>query len=313
MTRFNYILLLILVLSGCSTYPFKGSKVAKEEARLIKLERVASERQRQLSTATLDVLTAPGSPTTNVNVVVATEFARGNQSLSGIPDNRIDVKPILKEMRQSVMELNTESNKVNLEVLLQDLQVGITNPAWAGFQDSLKQDARTLSDITEAKGKVEQAKEVLVSKAAFEEKLAVKQFWKRTGFWSKILIIGGGLVALVIFVPAVLPVMGAFVSFIIGKIPGLINVLGVVGKGTFDAIIEGVGNGKKAAKDISVSSLITTDKKTFDKPEVESLLESLKDKIINTYKINLSNTTSDVDKGIVAVREQDVVGRDLKG
>jgi hypothetical protein len=59
--------------------------------------------------------------------------------------------------------------------------------------------------------------------------------------------------------------------------------------------------------------MITTDKKTFDKSEVESLLESLKDKIINTYKINLSNTTSDVDKGIVAVREQDVVGRDLKG
>ena len=106
----------------------------------------------------MDVLTAPGSPTTNVNVVVATEFARGNQSLSGMPDNRIDVKPILKEMRQSVMELNTESNKVNLEVLLQDLLVGITNPAWAGFQDSLKQDARTFSDITEAKGRLNRQK-----------------------------------------------------------------------------------------------------------------------------------------------------------
>lgn len=311
----KYVLILclgVIAMSGCHSYTFKGSKLAKEEEKLGTVLLDLSERQKQLTTATLDVLTAPGAPETNVNVLVATEFARGNQTLSGTPMYRLDVKPILSVLRGSLLSLNPETNRMSLEELIQDMQVGMTNSAWVGLQDSFRVDGKLLESVRDSQEAVQRAEDALVSKAAFQEKLEVKQFWKTTGFWTKVIIIVGGFIALCIFIPAVLPVFGSVLAFILGKIPSLINMVGVVGKGTLDAVIEGVGNGKKAAKEVDVKSVIQAGKASYSSDEVLNLLESFKSKLINTYKVNLSATTSDMDKSIISTREQEVVGRDIK-
>lgn len=311
----KYVLILclgVIAMSGCHSYTFKGSKLAKEEEKLGTVLLDLSERQKQLTTATLDVLTAPGAPETNANVLVATELARGNQTLSGTPMYRMDIKPILCDVRKMMVSLSPETNRLSLEEMMQDMQVGMTNQAWVGMQESLREDGKLLEEVRDSREEVQKAEDALVSKAAFQEKLEVKQFWKSTGFWTKVVVVVGGFIALCIFVPAVLPIFGSVLAFIIGKIPSLINMVGVVGKGTLDAVIEGVGNGKKAAKEIDAKSVLSTGKASYSSDEVLNMLESFKAKLINTYKVNLSATTSDMDKSIISTREQEVVGRDIK-
>jgi len=84
----------------------------------------------------------------------------------------------------------------------------------------------------------------------------------------------GGLVALVVFCPAVIPVLGAIASFLISKIPSLTNLLGLVGKSAFDAAVKGVGNARKRLK-ISAEE---SPQRTYSAKEVLSILDGeLKD------------------------------------
>jgi len=76
-------------------------------------------------------------------------------------------------------------------------------------------------------------------------------------------------VALVVFCPAVLPVMGGLASFLISKIPALTNLLGFVGKSAFDATVKGVGNARKWLK----LSAEVNPQRTYSAKEVLDVLD----------------------------------------
>lgn len=300
-------IILLLVSTGCNSYTFKSSRLAKAEGQLAEVQRQVTEKQKQYATATVDALTAPGAPTTNANVIVATEYAKGTQTLVGMPMDRLEVTATIAQVQAKLEQVAESTTNLQAEVGL--VWGALTNgPAGAARKDIAEASA-LLQKVEALEVKVQQAEDALVSKAAYEEKQGVKRFWQKTGFWSKIVIVLGGVIALCVFVPAVIPVLGSMVGWVIGKIPSLISFLGVVGKNTFDAVVEGVGNAKKAVKETQVSSVITEEKQTYTRAEVDVMLESMKSKITNIYANNLRNTTSDTDKAIIASRELEVVDR----
>ena len=299
--------LVLLLGAGCNSYTFKSSRLAKAETQLKEAQSLVVEKQRQYTTATVDALTQPGSPSTNANVIVATEYAKGAQTLVGMPKERIDVTATIQQVQERLDRI--DASTTNLQAEVRQVLIAMTNGPVAEMKKDIAQTSALLQKVETLEVKVQQAEDALVSKAAYEEKQGVKRFWQKTGFWTKIGIIAGGLVALCVFVPAVIPVLGSLLSWVIGKIPSLISLVGVVGRSTFDAVVEGVGNAKKAVKNTSVSSVVSEDKDTYTKAEVETMLENLKAKIETIYRNNLRNTTSDTDKAVIASRELEVVDR----
>ena len=300
-------ILVFLLCAGCNSYTFKSSRLAKAEGQLKEAQSLVVEKQRQYTTATVDALTAPGSPTTNANVIVATEYAKGAQSLSGMPSERLDVTTAIEQVRKEVEAIGETTT--NLQADVNKMWITLTNGAVGDMRKDIADASVLLKKVEVLEAKVQDAEDALVSKAAYEEKQGVKRFWQKTGFWTKIGIIVGGLIALCVFVPTVIPILGSVIGWLIGKIPSLVSFVGVVGKNTFDAVVEGVGNAKKAVKNTSVDSVVTEEKETYTRAEVNTMLEDLKSKIEGIYKNNLRNTTSDADKAVIASRELEVVER----
>ena len=119
-----------------------------------------------------------------------------------------------------------------------------------------------------------QANTKLLELGRLYEQEKAKSTWKRIWAWTMSTFGIGGLVALVIFWPAVLPVFGAIASFLISKIPALTNLLGLVGKSAFDAAVKGVGNTRKRLK----LSAEESPQRTFSAEEVLNILDGeLKD------------------------------------
>jgi hypothetical protein len=62
--------------------------------------------------------------------------------------------------------------------------------------------------------------------------------------WSKWMggssVVLGGLIALVVFVPAAAPILGRMLAWLVKKIPALAGALGVVSVNAFDAVVRGI-------------------------------------------------------------------------
>jgi hypothetical protein len=71
----------------------------------------------------------------------------------------------------------------------------------------------------------------------------VKRFWR----W----LIGslgiGGVIALCVFCPAVIPLLVSLMSWVVGKVPSLAAYFGVVSKKAFDVVVPGVGEFRRVA------------------------------------------------------------------
>lgn len=316
--KISFLLLLAfsttLLLSGCRAFTEKTTRYLKAEESVKESERLLSERSKQLTEATYQTLVSPGSASTNPNVRLAVELSKENVAVQGVPDKPININPLLSDMRSIVSnaEVVSSNTSVPLEVALEEqFLVHKGSKEWEEFKTSLQNNVLLRQEYTKNQQKLQEVALPLLSMGAKAEKEEVKTFWKKTGFWSTTVIIIGGLIALCVFVPAVLPVLGSIVSWIAGKIPSVISTIGVVSTKTFDAVVEGYGNAKAQVKAMKVEAQVSADRSSYSREEVLKLLEDQKSKIYNTYKANLSAATSNSDKAIVALREQEVVDRGL--
>lgn len=86
-----------------------------------------------------------------------------------------------------------------------------------------------------------------------------KSLWRRI----KTSIIGtlglGGLVALCIFCPAVIPILTRALAWLVAKVPQLAGALGVVGKDAFDAVVKAAGHTRDQLKSTGSDSLHALD------------------------------------------------------
>jgi len=213
--RLLLVALCCFCLVGCTFRRAAQGHVAASVAfNQVKLD----EEARTLTTALVDVLAlAP----TNQHVSLALDLAQHAQQIEGIPTQRMDVNALLAEQDAAWDALKTRYQ----------------------IQNSLLTQKAALT----AKLRDSEAKLIEMGKLYEAEKnrSIVKRIWHLTIGTLGI----GGVIALCVFCPALIPLGGAFVSWLIGKVPALASLFGVVGKRAFDAVVKGVGQAKEKLKE----------------------------------------------------------------
>jgi hypothetical protein len=235
------ILLIIALTLTCSCAVLKPatSLQQKKEVKIEAVDEKLAEESRALTTGALDALAyAP----TNKPTDLAKKFLQIDQQIEGVPAVRIDVAGILA------------TNKAAIEALEKRIEI---QQEW-------------IEERAELRIQLDQANEKLLELGKLYEQERAKSTWKRIWSWTMGTFGIGGLIAIVIFFPAALPIIGAAASFIVSKIPAVVNLLGLVGKSAFDAAVKGVGNARKKLKLTSE----TNPNKSYTAKEVLSLLDN---------------------------------------
>lgn len=69
--------------------------------------------------------------------------------------------------------------------------------------------------------------------------------WFKFGTLTTTLI--GGMIALIVFCPVALPIVGRLLAWCVSRFPSLASKLGVVATGAFDSLVRGVENFKSSS------------------------------------------------------------------
>lgn len=240
---------LLVLLPGCTFARGKANRVeVQTEANAGKLD----EESKALTTAAKDALEfAPTNPPVNL----AKRFLARDQQIEGLPVERIDVAALLATNAQAMKLLESRF----------------------AAQDEL------LRERAELAVKLDAANQRLQEMGRLYEAERNQSIVRRFGRWLKGIFGVGGLIALIIFCPAVLPVLGGLVSFVVGKVPALVNLFGVVGKTAFDRVVVGVGEIRHKLKVESEASPA----KTYTPAEVRDLLDRQLKEALETGPHNL--------------------------
>ena len=210
---------------GCST---RGPARARADRALTQSNEQLVEQSRALTTAVVDSLNvAPENPPTNL----ARRFAIADQEIEGLPLKRIPATAALAGDAAAATDVEDRFTEIN------------------SIRAHNKQLAQALRERDAA----------LMELGAQYEAERNKSLWRRikTAIASTLGL--GGLVALCIFCPAVIPILTRTLAWIVGKIPQLAGALGVVGKDAFDAVVKAVGHTRDQLKSTGSDSLHALD------------------------------------------------------
>ena len=227
----------LLFFCGCTfARSGKDKAAAKHDGNAAAL----NEESRALTSAAKDALDfAP----TNPPVTLAKQFLARDQQIEGLPVERIDVAALLA------------GNAAAVKLLEQRFAA----------QDEL------LRDRAELQVKLTAANERLQEMGRLYEAEKNKSVVRRVWAWLTGIFGIGGLIALVVLCPAVLPLFGTLASWLIGKVPALVNLFGFVGKRAFDSVVTGVGNVRSKLK---IQEELPADKQpTYTAAEVRRMLD----------------------------------------
>jgi hypothetical protein len=240
----------VLVLSsGCS---FNAKTQQRAQGRVYANSESIAEQSRTLTTAIVDTLSlAP----TNEPTLLALEFAQRDQQLEGIPQERIDVAALLAHDKAATKAL-ADRYRVQADLLTQKSEL----------EKELHAKDAQLIEL----GKKYEAE---------KNRSIVKRVWR-----SLMATIGiGGIVALFIFVPGLLPIVipiaGRVLSWIVSMFPKLAGFVGVVGTKAFDAVVKGVHQGLSKAGDSSATVVKQELSKSMDQDH-KALVAARKPQVI---------------------------------
>jgi hypothetical protein len=218
--RFFTIIAILLAFVGCSVFKPATGNQSKIEAKAGVVDGKLTEESRALTTGALDAL---GFAPTNPPTQLAKRFLERDQQIEGVPAERIDVAGILA------------TNKAAIESL----------------ERRFLQQQQLLEERTALRAELEKANARLLELGRMYEQEKSKSLVGRIKAWVLGTFGLGGLIALVIFCPAALPIIGSIASFLVSRIPSVANLIGVVGKSAFDAVCKGVGNARSSLKEAS--------------------------------------------------------------
>jgi hypothetical protein len=197
--------------SGCTHTAARRQKVA---ARL-------EEESKALTTAVVDTLQSQPSERRDVFTETALIFAKQDQRVEGLPVKPLDVPSLLAELGAT--------NAV--------APAAITNQLIA--ERFAKEDG-----LIAERAKVERRLMDLGARAE-EARNRKISFWSKWSLWGMGIL--GGSVALFVACPLALPIAGRALGWLVGKLPGLASLVGVVSVKAFDAVVRGIENAKKTS------------------------------------------------------------------
>ncbi len=198
--------LTVALMAGCS---FQGKKATKQTAVLTKNDSALRVRVQENVTGIVDSLAvAPTNAATNL----ARDLATDTQQIVGLPDKRLPVADILAGLK----------------------------PALDDLKQRFDQTQALIAERTEMKAKMDETTARLVDMGKQLEAERNKSIVKRIWHWSIGTLGLAGTIAICVFCPAVIPFLIQAVGWLVGKIPQLASVFGVVSKKAFDAVVTGV-------------------------------------------------------------------------
>jgi hypothetical protein len=208
------VLFAALLLAGCA---YKRAAQQRAAVAVEKNAGALQEESRALTTAALDAVSlAPTNPPTSL----AKRFLQRDQEIVGMPAQRIDVEALLAEKDSAWKELNAR----------------------------MDEQRRLLQQRGELETRLRQAESELVELGRKYEAERNRSVVRRIWGWAVGTLGLGGIIAVCVLCPAVLPLLGNLLGWLIGKIPALAGFLGLVGRRAFDGVVKGVGEIRRELK-----------------------------------------------------------------
>ena len=187
------------------------------------------EESRTLTTAVVDALTLSTNREPAVNV--ALDLARQDQRIEGLPVDPVDVRPLIEGNAKAIAALQRRFSE----------------------QDTLLRELVRHQESLLALG--EQA-----------EKERARSWWRRIFGGVSVVTLLGGLVALMVFFPPAIAIIGRIIGWLVGKLPAIASFVGVVSVKAFDATVQGVERAKGIMAEDDVGRLEVSLSQAMDRP-----------------------------------------------
>ncbi len=215
-------LTLCLAMTGCT---YRVATRQKLDARLVEAARVNNEAARQA----LDL-----QPLTNRDACseTARAFVSQNQRVLGSPVHPLPVPEMLAQVEQARSSAASNSPHVAPEIVLQTAVSDALREPFAAQDRVLGRHRAVVERLTQMGAEAESTRNARIS------------FWAR---WvGRLALPVAGLIALMVFVPAVIPILGRLLAWLVGKLPTLAGYVGVVSTNAFDATVKGIETWKQS-------------------------------------------------------------------
>lgn len=208
LTAYLTFVFVIFGLPGCT---FFGSKEGKQRSAVTANQNQIDEEVRANNTGAVDALqVAP----TNAATVLAKRLTMKNQQLIGLPLKRLPVDEALSGMAEAIDSIDQRLD----------------------LQDHLIQER------DEYKRKYEETRDQLVDMGKKYEAERNKSILSRIWHWTMATLGLTGLIALGILCPAIIPIVGKILAWIIGRVPMLGSYFGMVGRDAFKSVVNAVSD-----------------------------------------------------------------------
>lgn len=202
-----------------------------------KLDAPMQELSRAFTTAVVDTLNvAP----TNAETTLALDLARHDQELEGFPLHKLDVAKLLTNDTVEVTLLKAKYAEAD--------HLRVLNEKYESQLQALGQQIEVERN---------------------------KSIWRR--MWASITgTIGiGGVIALCVLCPGLIPIFGRILAWVVGKVPSTAGALGVVGKDAFDAVVTGVQEYRKSTVSDSLDNHLHRETDEAHRDLIEARKEAL--------------------------------------
>lgn len=209
-------LALSLFATGCT---HRAATRQKLETKLIEAARVNNEAARQA----LEL-----QPFTHRDACseAARAFVSQNERVLGSPVRRLPVAEMITRVEQARSNAQTNGVTAAPGIVLQRAVAGALREPFAAQDRVLREQREVVGRLVGMGAEAESARNTRIS------------FWAR---WvGRLTLPVAGLIALMIFMPAVIPVLGRLLAWLVGKLPTLAGYVGVVSTNAFDATVKGI-------------------------------------------------------------------------
>lgn len=195
-----------IAISGCT---FARQKADRRQRAFDANGAILSEESRALTTGALDSL---GYAPSNAPVAIAKRMLERDQQIEGTPNTRIDVAPLVAGERAALAALDRR--------LL-------------GIDSLLVERARLQSELDAANERLQEMGRLY---EAEKNRSVLRRIFGSLGITGVI----AGLLALFIFFPPALAIVGRLIGWIVAKLPQAAGFLGAVGVKAYDSSVAGI-------------------------------------------------------------------------
>lgn len=187
-----------------------------------------TEESRALTSAVVDALQMQPAEQRDPYTATALLFAKQDQHIAGLPLTPFDVPALVSATNALTFAADPSATAAPII------------PAQAEVQRRFLSQNKS---ATRERNATEQLVQLGIEAEEVSNRRKLR--WFKFGGFATTLI--GGLIAMIVFCPIVLPLLGRLLAWCVSRFPSLASKLGVVATEAFDSVVRGVENFKSSS------------------------------------------------------------------